>query len=402
MANPATMTTHSNYLKAKYGPGGVLVYNSSFAVTGMIEKSYDWVGGDYEEPIVLSQAVGVGSGPTLPQSANEKTVRVKFSDKDMYARAEISNKLIEKAKGGDSSWIDANKDKWERTQRGFAWNVERAFLNGNNPNGGLGTIISSSGVSGSNPYVCTISAATWKRFNWEVGNLVTVASGPDVFTVTAIDVSTPSVTLTRLGSGSQAPANSDVIYMQNSNGNDILSLTAALKQTSSTHHGVSIQYGWQAHQQLNVATSIDEELIDNAVLDLENFVGEGVDYLFTSAKQWKILKSANLNLKRYTVPNPNVPAKFSAALGFSALEYFSPAGSKPLPIMFSRFIEDDVFIGVNKRRVKLMHTDKPKWFDQDGTVFMRQKDSMDLEARFYSYMEAYIQLPYHFIITGLT
>lgn len=404
------MTTASNYLKTKYGPAGQLMYNSNYPVSGLLEKDYDWKGGNFEEPIVLSQGVGVGSGAKLPEAGVEKTTKVSFADKNVYARAVISNKLIEKAVGGESAFIDAYKDKWEKTQKGFSWFVEmclhayKASAPGSGALGTLTTTITGSGTS-ADPWICPVTAATWKQFNWEAGILVNCGTYADVYEVAAITPATPSISLVRTtgDAGTHTPTSGDVVYMQNSKDVAILSIPDVLLATSSTLYGANVGYGWQAHQQLAVGTVVDEELIDNAVLDIEAQCGEGIDYIFTSRKQWKILKSANVGLKRYQVDNPNVPAKFAAKLGFTALEYLSPVGSKVVPILYSRFMADDQMWLINKRRARIKHTNKPKWFERDGTVFLRTPDGLDnLEARFYSYMETYLYPTFHGIITGLS
>jgi hypothetical protein len=314
----------------------------------------------------------------------------------MYARARIANKLIEKAVGGESAFIDAQKHKWERTQRGFAWWVELS-LHGSYT-GALGTI--SSVVNADPVFTCTISSGTWKAFNFEVGILVNVASGTDIFEVTSVTRSSRTVVLTRQA-GTQVPGN-EIIYMQNSKDVSLLSIPDVLLATSGSLYGVTVQDGWKAHQQLAVAVPIDEELIDNAVLDIEANCGEAPDWIITSRKQWKVLKAANTNLKRIVIPNAGVPSKLAMALGFTALEYSSPAGNKAVPIMYSRFIEDDRVYLINKGRSKLKHCNAPRWFERDGTVFLRTPDNKDdLEARFYSYMENFMYPTYHGVITGL-
>lgn len=400
-------TKASNYLKSKFGDPGVTIYNSFSPTLAMLPKDYDWQGGNFEEAIAISMGVGVGSGSTLPDAAVEQVVRVNFSDKNMYARSRIANKLIEKAVGGETAFIDAEKSRWEKLQKGWAWNIERCLFN--DGSGQLGTITS---VVNTDPtFVCTMTnsaSVPFKVFNFEVGILVNVnsPSGTDVFEVTGIDISTaatPKVTLRRQ-SGSQVPAGTNVIYMQNSYNNDILGFKSVTDIGAGVSlYGVTTQYRWMPHQQLNIAQTIDEELIDNAVLDIEANCGEGIDYIVTARKQWKILKSSNVGLKRYLVPNPNVPDKFAARFGFTALEYYSPVGSKLVPIAYSRFCEDDRMTLLNTKKCKLKHTSKPHFFDRDGTVFMRTPDNKDdLEARWVAYMELFMYPTYHGVITGLS
>jgi hypothetical protein len=395
----ANLTKLSNYLKIRYGKAGIVMYNYKYPTVAFLPKEYGWTGGNFEEPIDLSIGVGVGSGDTLPDAAVESIQKVSFSDKNMYARTRLSRKAMKKLKAGDSGFVDAMKDRWQKLQRGWVWNIERALWA--NVNGSLGQI--NTLVTNSDPtFVVDFTAAQWKVYNWEVGILVNVHTGTDLFEVTAVSPSNRRVTLVRQA-GTQIPAASQEVYMQNSKDNDIISIPEVLEATTGSKYGITIGYLWQAGQNLSVSQTIDEELIDNEQLEREAETGEAPNTIHTSIKQWKILKAGNTNLKRYRVENPNVPKKYAAQLGFTAIEYLSPTNSNAIPILYNRFVDDDSMYGINSGWAKIKHCEEPQFFDEDGTVFLRTPDNKpDYEARYGAYMELYMYPTKHWAITGLS
>lgn len=404
-SNNFDLAAASDYIKTNYGPAGLLVYNGSYSFTGMLQKDTQLSGGNFEVPIELSIGVGVGSageGGSLPEASNEKTDKVSFGSKNTYARMRMSRKLMKAATGGETAFIKAQAHKFERTQRGFAWNMERNIVAGKS-DGILGTIDS---VVDTDPtFVVVITAATFNKYVWEVGilvnNVVGAAAGTNLFEVTAINPTTRAITLVRQA-GAEVPAAGNYLCMQGSYGTDLIGLKEVADATIgvTSLYGVTAQYRWMPYQKA-AGAAFTETLLDEMFLEMEATTGDTPDYIYTSLKQWKVLKAANQNLKRYQVANPNVGKDLSIRLGFTAIEYLS--GSKTVPIFANRFIEDDRCYAVNKNHAKIKHIELPSWFEEDGSVLMRTPDSKDdYEARYGAYCESWFCPTYLGVITTLS
>jgi hypothetical protein len=284
-------------------------------------------------------------------------------------------------------------------QKGYSF-MQELFFHGNG-DGSLGTI---SSVTDADPvFTCVITDATWNEHKWQAGMLVNVGSSTDVFAITSTVKQSKTVVLTRQ-SGSTDPAGADVVYLQNSKDAAPYGYEYLFGATygSTSLYGITAQDQWMPYKKAAGSATIDEEMIDDAVLDIEAKTGEGPNWLQTSNIQWKILKSQNSDLKRYVVPNPNVPKKYAAKFGFMALEYCSPAGQKVIPIMYNRFVKDSVFNLFNRDQAKIKHVAPPEFFDEDGVVFLRSGDKKDhYEAQYGAYCQTFFYPTYHGQISGL-
>lgn len=395
-------TNAENYLKTTYGPAGVVILNSRTPTLKRMSKPIAKFGKAFEESVELSIGVGVGAGEYYPDAGVEKVERVSFEPKRMYATGVIDRLLARTAVGRETAFIDSQKHKFKRAQEGFAWNVERMLYTLSTA--GLGTVDS---VVDTDPiFAVTITSASWKQYNFEVGIKLNFGSNTEKFTITAVNRSTRVVTVTR-DSGVYVPAASDVVYMQNSKDNEIVSIPDVLKATSGTLYGITVQDRWQAHQQSNVAQTIDEELIDNAVLDTQDITGategDSITDIVVHNKQWKILKSQQVGLKTYVVPNSNVPKQLRASLGLTALQYFSPVHQGPTPIYTSRFMLESDMFGLNMKRMMLKLVHNPMFFDDDGGILRKAQNRRDeWEFVYGAYGENYMYPAYHFWVGGLT
>lgn len=393
------LTKASNYLKVKYGKAGHILINKAYEVYGMLTHELDFKNEYFEEPVTLSGGAGIGFGTSKPRASNEKVEKVRFTSRNPMARAQIERKLMKLATGGESAFIDAQMHKIQMTKLGFARLMEICLWG--DGTGSIGTIDGAPSASGTE-YTCTISEATWNKHKWHVGDIVHVDTSTDDFEVKTVTPSSRQIVLNRL-EGTQVPADTDVIYFQNSKDVAIMGMRQILNATSGNLYNVPVGHQYQSYQNLTADQVIDEELIDDAVLEIEASCGEGPTVGFTAKKQWKILKSDAVGLKRYRVGGTNIPDKLKARFGFTALEYSSPAGSQTVPILYSRFADDDEFMLVNKERTKIKMTHKPEWFDEDGTVFLRTPDSnIAYEATYGTYAELFMHPTYNGRIAGLT
>lgn len=375
----------ANFVR-KYQKGSRLMYDGGVTpLLSQIPKRFDLSGEDFRELAELSMGWGVGSG-SLPEASVKSTEQVVITEADIYARAKIDRKAIYKSKMG-GAFIDALADSVESTVRGFSWNVERQLMN--DQTGALGTI-DSGGVSGSGPYDCTISSATWKRANFEVGILVNVGTNSTLFKVTAVTPSTRVVELT-VATGTYTPVAADIIYMQGSKDNDLIGIKKVGDATSSTLYGVTVQDRWQAVQKDAGSAAISTELLDEQALEQLDYIGKGPKIWLTSTTQWRKQSAQLEDQKRYAVLESKV---LKGKLSFKGLEYVGPTGDAP--IITSRFCEADRCYGLIPEDVQLRHLPGGGWMADDlagGKVWARETESDSYEARYGYYMQAVIYPP---------
>ncbi len=136
---------------------------------------------------------------------------------------------------------------------------------------------------------------------------------------------------------------------------------------------------------------------------MDALCGVKLDTFFTSIKQWKILKSDQVGLKRYSINNGNVPEKFAAKLGLTALDYCSPSANKTVPILYNRFWADDRLTAWSSEEARIRQTHDPEWFDEDGAIFLRTPDNKtDYEATWGNYQQLWLPPNAAAVITGLS
>lgn len=396
-------STASDYLKVKYAPAGLVILNSRTDALKRLPKRIEKFGDAFEQSVQLSLAVSAGSGEFFPDAVVEKTEKVRFDAKRLYATGVIDRYLTKTAVGGETAFIDSKKHKFEQVQKGFAWNIERQLFT--LAADGLGTVAS---VVDTDPtFVVTVTAASFKPFNWEVGMKINFGTSLEKFTLTVVDKPNLKITVTRDVGGVTTPTAADVMFMQNSKDAELVSFADVLSATSGSLYGVPVQDRWQADQQTGLGQTITEELLDNAVLDIADLTGsmsdDSTSDIILHTSSWKILKSQQEGLKTYTIPNSNVPKALQASLGLTALQYFSPVTSNPVPIYTSRFMKTDEVFGLNFKRAKMMMVHNPMFFDDDGSVLNRTPDRRDTWEFIYGmYAEMYMQPAYQFLLSGLT
>lgn len=366
----------------RYQKGSRLMYDGGITpLLSQLRKRFDLTGDDFRELAELSMGWGVGTG-SLPEASVKKIAQVIISEADVYARAKIERKAIYKAKLG-GAFLDSMADSVESTVRAFSWNVERQLMG--DQTGALGTI-DSGGVSGSGPYTCTISAATWKRANFENGILVNVGTDSTLFKVTDVDPANTAVELT-VASGNYTPQAADVIYMQGSKDNDLIGIKKVGDATSGTLYGVTVQDRWQAVQKDAGSATISTELLDEQALDQLDYIGKGPSLWLSSTTQWRKLAATIEGDKRYV--DLKVKDSLKGVLGFKGIEYVGPTGEAPF--VTSRFCEKDRCYGLILEDCELRHMPGGGWFTDDlggNKVWLRENESDSYEARYGYYMQS--------------
>ena len=384
----------SGLFKTKYGKLAEATFNTMFPTLSRVSKKKDFTGTQLQFPVPLSFGGSVGSG-SLPTANTAQWGTVTLTRKKVYARLNIDRETIKAASDDEGAFIRGTKEFVRTTVESFTRNSSRILFN--DGTGKLGTI-NAGGVSGTNPYTCVISTATWKEANWEEKDYVNVSTtNTDLFEVTTVTPSTNTVVLTRI-TGSKVPAAADAIFMQGSENNDPEGLKGVCDATSGSKYGITIQRHWQSYQKAAASAAITADLLNEAVLELYRRCGKNPTGIVCSFVQYRKILNFLEDQKSYQVRPKD--ASFKGLVSFGGVEYLSDSGV--IPLYPERFVEDDRIYLLNDNFIEMrMAPGGLEWFDDDGTVLLRTANTDEYEARYGYYGQNYINPAYQGVITGL-
>lgn len=396
MAGNANLTTLSAAFKTKYGKLSDDTFDSSTPLQGRIKVVNDFVGAEFKEAIPQGFAGSVGAG-SLPEANAEPLVQCTVTAKKVYGRMKIDRESIYASKGEAGAFVELLKHQTAATVKSYTRFSE--FILMGDGTGKLG-VIGTSGVSGTNPYDLTISAATWLEANFEEKDYVNIGTGnTDLFEVTAINPTTRVVTVNRI-SGSKVPADADAIFMQGSENAVPQGIKGVLDATSSTKYGVNIGRRWQATQVAAGGAGLSVDVMNQAVLELRRKCGHNPTMILTSFTQYRKFMNLLEDLKRYDMVSVSARRDdLKGLVAWKGLSYMTTTGA--IPVFESRFCDNDRMYFLNDNYIKQIRRKGFGWFDDDGTVIMRMADDDSYEARYGGYYENYVMPPFHAVVTGL-
>lgn len=379
--------------KIKYDKPSEQTFNTMFPILSQVKQIDNFTGSSKQFPVPLSFGGSVGSG-TLPTANTAQWGTVTLTRKKVYARLGIDRETIYAAKDDAGAFVRATKEFVRKTVESYTRNTNRILFGASD--GSLGTI-ASGGVSGSNPYTLTISSATWKEANFEENDYVNIETGnTDLFEITAVDPANLQITVNRI-SGSQAPVAGDEIFMQGSEDNDPSGIEAVCAATSGSLYGVTVQRRWKAYQKAAAGAGISIDLLNEACLEMLKDRGKKPSHIVCSYTQYRKLLNELQDQKVYNFGPRH--ADYKAATSFTAIEHMTPAGV--VPIVPERFVRDSSVYLLNTDYIEMHRAPGFGWFDDDGTVLLRQADSDAYEARYGGYFEFFINPAFQGQITGL-
>ena len=265
--------------------------------------------------------------------------------------------------------------------------------------GSLG-VIDAGGVTanGSGNYTLIITAASFKEANWEERDFINVATGTEIFEIEAVNVATRAITIQRIAGGAQVPAAGETVFMQGSRNNDpqgLRGIADASIAGSGTLYNIAVQRRWsmQTEDAANAGVTVDR--MNQVMLDVERRFGKVPNIIVTGYAQYQNILALLEDQKVYNLPNRNIKGNLS----FQGVEFMSTRG--PVGIYVDRFCEDDRIYFLNDNFIERHHRPDFGWFDDDGTVFLREVDADDYEARYGGYFENYITPTAHGVLYNL-
>ncbi len=398
-----SLSTASNLFNIKYGKLADNTYNSANVLLGRCKKSYDFVGKrmDIAVPTSFSGGVGSGSLPVANYAAIQDAV---IEAKKMYAVGQIDREAIKAASVSEGAFIELTKFSTQKAVESWMRNMSRSLFNDGTGSLGVTTAVVAGGTAAAPTVV--ISSTTWKESNFEEKDYINVDSVSNpystsaVWEITAVAPATRTLTLARISGSVDLTADSGAktLYMQNSKDNDPSGLKGVLDATSGTQYSITVGRRWQASAQIAASgAGITADLLNQGMMEVQRKSGKVPNLIICSFVQFRKLLNILEDQKQYLL-DPRAQ-DLVGKISFRGLEFMSAAG--PVGIFPERFCEDDRVYLLNDNFISIHHRPDFGFFDDDGTVLLRDASSDSYSFRFGGYLQSYIVPPFHGVISGL-
>lgn len=388
MANYA-LDTVNELFKTRYGKLAEKIYNSENILVARMKKQFDFTGNDIKTTMPKGFGGSVGSG-SLPTANNKTYLQMTVTPKSLYARLNIDRESMMASKDDKGAFVRLLQEAIKNTVESYSRNLERIiFADGTGALGTMDGTNTGSGTSG-DPYVCLISDATWKEANLEEDDYVNIGSGTALLEIVEVVPASKQVKLV-LVSGSETISAGDtrVLYMQGSKDNDPEGLEGTVGTASGTKYGIDLaaERRWRSYREDASGAEISNDILNKVVLQVHKKCGKYPNLCITSYTQYTKIANQQEDLK-YIEVSPR-DKELVGRIGFKAIDL--QAGPARIPLLISRFCADDHVWLLNDDHMNIMHRPGFGWFDEDGTVLLRQANSDAYEARYGGYLQVVIK-----------
>lgn len=412
-----TQSGDAGYFDINYTKQAEANLNTNFAILAMMQKVFDEKGDIHdglrsEHDVELTYSGGTTwSAPGTTRSANVQKAQLDHKDifSTAYADAKTVSLTRRDKKVSHGSILDWEiKSKILNTKR----QVEIAIFGQGDGRLGVGDGSTPTGTAAAP--VIIISQTSWCPYRFEVKDIVNMGSATDNYEVTAVNESTRAVTLSRLDGSVDltSGAFSSVVYLQNSKDAAWHGLREVCDATSGTLYGLTVGRRWQS-EQYAATGAVTLSMLRQRAIKIRNRTGTFPNLITASSAQFDAIMTYADSLQKCEV-NAKPPMKFDdegnlyeyddrkyyAHLGFEAVGLAVPGAV--IPIVDSRFIEDDRIYLVNTEKMRLKLTsDAFHWLKQGSDVWLRVAGSKFYEAIYCAFGNIYINPLYQGVITGL-
>lgn len=389
-----TGTSVSNLFKQVYEDISEVSFHTRYPLMSQVKVFNNFTGNQIEKKVRLSFSGSVGSG-SLPESNVAQFDRAIFGRKKVYGRLGIDRETMKAAMGKEGAFVPETQEYVKLTVETYSRYAMKILFN--NSDGSLGTI-DSGGVSGSNPYTLTMTAATWNEARFEEQEYVNIETGnTDLFEITAVNPASRAITVQRL-SGIQIPAGGDKIFVQGSEDNEPQGIEYITSATSGSLYSIPVARRWKSYQKAAGGVNISPDLLQEAILEMDRTVQKKPTHLAVSYVQYRKLLNQMEEKKRFTMKPSD--SKFSKAnISYSGVAFDSDGTL--IPIIPERFVDDDKCYLLNFDYIEMHKAPDFGWFDDDGTVLMRSATADEYEARYGGYWNLFIHPAFQGRISGL-
>lgn len=416
LADPKfSLAEQTELFKINYYKKSENMYNSDNVLDASIKKRYDFTGKQRFVATPLSFSGGVGAG-TLPKANSANYEGAIITSNRVYATATIEREAIKASSNDAGAFVQATAETVKKAVESYMRFCSAITF-------GDGTGILAKGGDGvtnitkvGSVYTIVFGAAGWKEANLEERDYLNLVTGlaadntggsADSVLLEVIEVIPASRTV-KLEEGSLSAALNGLVgaplpanagfAMQNS----YLKVPYGLKKVaalseagSGSIHGINVQRRWSMEVDDAGGAGVTVDRMLKLVMGVEKKMGKQPNLIVTGFQQFQNILSLLEDHKRYQVPMRNMKGKLS----FDAVEFMGTKGV--IPLVYDRFCEDDRIYFLNTNFIERHHRPDFGWFDDDGTVFLRDKDEDNYSARYGGYWENFITPTAHGVLKGL-
>lgn len=407
------------------------MFNSENIFAGRIKKKMDFVGKEKEVSTPLSFSGGVGSG-YLPVSNAGVYKSAKIYARKVYATCQIEREAMKASSNNTGAFVQATAETVKKTVESYMRNDSRIkFGDGSGilGRGDAATDVLGAGTSG-DPYLVVIdqtvgSVGTFIEANFEEKDFVQVVSGmnagnnaggsaeggvtvTNLLEIVSVDPATGTIglvgtspVLAALVAGpSPLPATSG-LAMQRSYLKEPIGIGGVVRDqydprsASADLYEIPAQRRWQSFLEDAAGAGITVDKMNKVMLQVEKKIGKVPNLIMTGYEQFQNILALLEDQKVYNLPNKNLKGH----LGFNGVEFMSTRG--PIGIFTDRFCPKDQIFFLNDNFIESHHRPGFGWFDDDGTVFLRDNDEDQYSARYGGYHENFITPTAHGMLKGL-
>ena len=404
MSQPRSVDMSNAMFKEFYGSGAdqsLINAKTPLASILMKNKNVDFVGKQFVQPVRFGSAVGLGyraSGTNLPQPKSAPRDSAVFPAVRAYGTAEYEREAIVASRNDKGAFAKVTVDEVEAVLEGFNLHmIERALFGDSSGKLGAVTSVTGAGTTAS-PWVLVMSttgilAPKFKKRYFPRGAKIDLytSGGTYQLAVEVVSADSTSVSVTLLSTGSAAaPAANDILYWEGNRNGECVGLKSIAPVSAGTLYGISQttnpEFKGLVSDLSSATLSYDD--INDIVSDLEDELGVSPNLAICSHATKAAIKSQSEDQKRYNI----LEVKSSdAKIGFKGIELMADDG--PFPMISSQMCDDDEIYFVNTKFLQIVMRQDFGWFDDDGTILLRDPNKDVYNARYGGYFELFCSKP---------
>lgn len=408
MSRTTNITSADALFKSFYADSGSSLQNPKAPLASLLmkNKKVDFVGDQFVAPVRFSSAVGLGyrgEGESLPSPVTAARQKAIFQAKKAYGTVEYSREAIVASRNDRGAFAKVTVDEVEAVLEGFMLhNAERALFG--NSTGVLGEVdgaVSGAGTSAS-PWSFALATSPasgdtpkGKKQYFPQGAPIDVYSAGGVYQLTIEIVSATessgvvTLTATTKSTGAAvAPADPMLLYWEGSKDKEIVGLKSIAPISAGTLYNIS-QTTYPKFRGLlkSISGALQYDDLNEGIEELSE-ESMPPDIGVCSHAAMGVLKNLSEDAKRYNI----IEAKSAdAKIGFKGIEAMS--GEGPFPIIASQMCPKDEIWLFNKSKMQIVMREDFGWFDDDGTILMRDPNKDIYSARYGGYFELFCSAP---------
>lgn len=402
MSRTVTMTSHDALFKEFYGSSkdqSLVNKKTPLASILMKNKKADWVGDNFVQPLRFGSSTGLGyrsQGQNLPTPGASPRGKAVFPAKAAYATVEYERQAIIASRNDRGAFAKVTVSEVEATIEGFNLHMLERALFGDG-SGALGEVSSVSGAGTvASPYVITgtttgTNAPKHKKRYYPRGARLDLYTAAGVYqmTVQVVSASTTTLTVTTVTVGnSGTPVALDILYWEGNKGQECTGLKLLAPSVAGTLYGVSQTLNPEFRGAVTpIVGALAYDDVNQIVSDLEEEIGSP-KLAVGSFKAITLLKNQAEDQKRYNVAEVK---SSDAKIGFKGLQLMSDEGA--FPIVASQMCPDDEIWFMDPAHLQLVLREDMGWFDDDGSILMRDQNKDVYAARYGGYFELFCSKP---------